>query len=297
MATEVRIKIRGVRAIHSAPSSQNLTTGGNTSSIEFIDDNHHIFINAGFGINEAGDEWMEKRKKQKNAFHGTILFSDFMWDSTMGLPFFSPMHLKSSQIEILTGASVIEAKEAMNDVSSNLFTPFNGADSFAAKVSIKKVTSSSQIGRWTINALSLDHPLTPYPITIWRLVHKLGMDIGVIMLCNNDKFSIDKVQKFLAGCKTLLCAASNSTCRDQWSNHRTTFSDALSIALSTGAQELYLNQFHPEMNDLNLQRELAKLQSTLLLTQTKQAHRLKIHLGSEIEEILPIYANLNTKAG
>ena len=293
MAAHISLRFLGVRAFHSAPGPQNITTGGNTGSIELHDGSQRIFINAGFGINIAGDELFAHYLKTKTPVNCTFLFSDFMFDSILGLPFFTPIHFKSTELDILTGAREIDAIDGINDAATNLFSPFTGLCGFRAEISIRTLDSAMQLGQWTIRALTLAHPLTPYPVTVWRMSHDSGADIGIVMTCDNDSQSMGKVGDFLSGCHTLICAASTSPEQDGWDLHRTGFDDALSLALNINADELYLTQFHPEMTDLLLQRQLTRLHESL---PAKHAS-LRIHLASEIETIAPICSIPVKKAG
>ena len=293
MAAHISLRFLGVRAFHSAPGPQNITTGGNTGSLEIHDGSQRIFVNAGFGVNIAGDELFAGYLKTKMPVNCTLLFSDFLWDSTLGLPFFTPIHFKSTEIDILTGAREIEAIEAINDAASNLFSPFIGLGGFRAAISIRTMDSAVQLGQWTIRALALPHPLTHYPVTVWRLSHESGADIGIVMTCDNDDASMTKVQDFLAGCQTLICAASTSPEQDGWDQHRTGFDDAMRIALNVNAKELFLTQFHPEMTDVLLQRQLTRLHTSV---RAKNSN-LKIHLASEIGTIAPASVNPLKKAG
>jgi hypothetical protein len=300
MAAEVSIRFLGVRAFHAAPSRKNQTTGGNTGCIEIRDGLQRIFINAGFGINIAGDELLGNYVKEKRPTNCTLLFSDFFWDSMMGLPFFTPIHFKSTELDILTGAPAEAARRGINDAASNLFTPFNGIKSFRSDLTIRQLDEPMHLGRWKIQALTTPHPLAPYPVTIWRLTHDYGYDIGVIMICDQQPETIRRAVDFLKGCKTLICAASKSPTSDGWDQHRTHFDDALKIAQNTQAKELYLTQYHPAMTDVLLQGELAAL---------REAHhhwaadgkaagaQLEIHLGSEIETITPALDVRHLKAG
>lgn len=294
MATPISIKFLGVRSVHSAPSRSNQTTGGNTGCIELFDGSQRIFINAGFGINISGDELFAKFLSTKIPVNCTVLFSDFLWDSILGLPFFTPIHFKSTEMDIFSGAPKDELISAMNDASSNLYSPFNGVESFRSDLSLRQIDSTLSLGDWTIQAKTLPHPLTPYPITLWRLSHTQGADIGIVMICNNDKASLDCATEFLKGCKTLICAASNAPFQDGWDRYRTTFQDALHIAKKSKCEELYLTQFHPGMDDLLLQKELHKLRE---LHFRKDPGTLKIRLATETEAIHPSCAQSIKKAG
>ena len=298
MAANLSLKFLGVRAIHSSPGKKNQTTGGNTSCIELCDGAHTLFINAGFGINFAGDLIVAKHLKTKTPVNATILFSDFLWDSILGLPFFTPIHFPSTELDVLTGIPIEHAQSGLNDASSPLFSPFNGIEGFRAAISIRTVTEAMTLGAWTIKALAMAHPITPYPVTLWRLTHDSGRDIGIVMLSDTDKKSRDAIACFLDGCSTLICAASTSPNKDGWDCHRTGFKDALAIALQLRVQDLYLTQFHPCMTDVLLQRELLGLQAVLssnIKNGDSSAANLKIHLGSEISAALTPAISCNLK--
>lgn len=296
MATNCRMKFHGVRAFHPVPGRRNIAYGGNTSCIELCDDSSHIFINAGFGLNQALPNWLNEHKSRKDRFHCAILFSDLFWDSILGLPFFAPIHFKSSHLELFSSASKSQMEEALNDMSSNRLTPFNGIDSFPSKISIHGNTTKKQWGQWTIMALPLSHPLAPYPLAAWRLIHTSGIDIGIVMISSPDERDLALIATFLEGVKTLVCAASNGPQQDAWSQDRTTFDDALKLGLLVGTNDLYLSQFHPEMTDIHLQSELRKL-SEKLPKLSAAPSKISIHLASEVESFISLSSQARAKAG
>jgi hypothetical protein len=296
MATNCRIKFHGIRAFHPAPSRKNIATGGNTACIEISDESSQIFINAGFGINLATPNWITNQRTKKDSYKCAILFSDFFWDSILGLPFFTPIHFKSSHLDVLSCATEDQAREALDDMSSNLLTPFNGISSFPAKISFHSLTTTHKWGAWTISALPLTHPLAPYPLAAWRLLHPSGIDIGIVMISMPDSESITNLAHFLHGTKTLICAASSGPKNDAWSRHRTTFDDALKIGLLTGAHDLYFTQFHPLMTDILLQSELRRLHQILGRLNHDNATP-KLHLATEVEGIISVNSSRRSKAG
>lgn len=284
MAHPVRIKFHGVRAIHPASSIANQTTGGNTSCIELVDGESLIFINAGYGFASAGDT-LEKNLSNTNAkANVTLLFSDFLWDSTLGLPFFSPIHDRSTKIKILTGSTVTSARSALDDVTSNLFSPFNGFMSLGAEKEIIQITSTTNVGSWTIKSKLISHPLTPEGATVWRLKHEHGDDIGVVLLCEKNENIIASVANFLDGCHTLICAASSEKGQDRHNTDRLGFPEALTIALASQCNNLLLTQFHPSMSDLDLQGELINLHRSLEdFKKSGSCSNLSIRLATELE--------------
>ncbi|MEI6833797.1 MAG: hypothetical protein WCL28_07370 [bacterium] len=286
MDNPIRIKFHGVRAIHPVPSKENQTTGGNTSCIEIVDGHSLLFINAGYGLATAGDKLLAELKVTQTPAEITILMSDFLWDSTLGLPSFSPIHERSSQIKILTGNSPGVALAGLNDVTSNIFSPFNGFHSLAAKKEILQVTSGIKTGHWTIAAKVSPNGLTNEGSTIWRLKHNNGADIGVVLLCEKNETAIAEVSYFLEGCETLICAATCHPDPIAKDEHRIGFSEALTIALASKTKFLILTQYHPAMNDLDIQAELLALHESMdKFKQKGIATDLTIRLATELESI------------
>jgi predicted oxidoreductase len=282
----IRIKFHGVRAIQPVPSKENQTTGGNTSCIEIIDGHSLLFINAGYGLASAGDKLDAELKVTQTHAEITILMSDFLWDSTLGLPSFSPIHESSSQIRILTGNSPGVALAGLNDVTSNIFSPFNGFHSLAAKKEILQVTSGIKTGHWTVAAKVSPNALTTEGSTIWRIKHDRGDDIGVVLLCEKNETTIAEVSCFLEGCETLICAATCHPDPIAKDENRIGFSEALTIALASKTKCLILSQYHPAMNDLDIQAELLALHESMdRFKQKGIATDLTIRLATELESI------------
>lgn len=284
MAHPIRIRFHGVRAIHPAPSKANQTTGGNTSCIEIMDGNSILFINAGYGMATAGDKLLAKLKERNQPAEITILLTDFLWDSTLGLPSFSPIHDKNTSIKILTGSSVDSAISGLNDVTSNIFSPFNGFHSLAAKKEIIHVNQNFQSGRWSVSSIVNQNALTTDGATIWRLKHENGADIGIVLLCERNEATIAATSNFLEGCDTLICAATSHPDQNIKDPNRIGFSEALTIALATKAKSLFLTQFHPAMSDLQIQTELLCLHESLeRFKQSGTGQDLNVRLATELE--------------
>lgn len=289
MAHPISLKFHGVRAIHSVPTQKNQTTGGNTSCIEVIDGVSRIFINAGFGLSHAGDNILEQIKHGLSDLDINILFSDFLWDSMMGLTSFAPLHHPDTRLNILTGTSSRDAQAALDDVTSNLFSPFYGFANMAAKISFIEVKAPIQIGGWVITSMALDNNLTENGCSIWRLKHQtLGEDLGIVMLCDTKPESIRKLNSFLGGCKTIICGATNPSSHPKDPGCRMGFLDALHLALAANAQSLVLTHFHPAQSDIELQAEYINTQRQLNAIYGKhQKHALTIRLATELTEQSP----------
>lgn len=113
------IKFRGVRGSYPTPDYNFLKYGGNTSCIEINVNNHLIILDAGTGIINLGKDLMKDyiSDTYKKDINATILLSHTHMDHIQGLPFFQPLHLKSSNINIIGCADYIKS---IDEVISNL---------------------------------------------------------------------------------------------------------------------------------------------------------------------------------
>lgn len=107
-----RIKFRGTRGSYPTPKADFLKFGGNTSCVEVRAGENIIILDGGYGIIELGQE-LSKTGKNINAL---ILLSHIHMDHIQGLPFFKPLHNKSSKIKIF---GLCADNENLKDVLSN----------------------------------------------------------------------------------------------------------------------------------------------------------------------------------
>lgn len=286
MAASISIKFLGVRAIHANPSRLNETTGGSTGCIQIHDGTTKLFINAGFALNGVGPEIISEAKQRSKHPEVTILFSDFLWESTLGLPSFLPMHFKSGTINIITAGQKADAVDALNDAASKFFTPFDGLASLPATKNIIEAYNPITFGGWSLQGFVIPNQLTPKGAAVWRLQHEEGHCIGVVMLCDPNNEALAKATEFLNGCNTLICSASNTHPPDQSSQNRLGFDEALTLAVATNTESLILTQFHPNMTDAKLQKEILLLQKKIDNLKSRGVVKtLSARLAHELEPI------------
>ena len=113
------VKFRGVRGSYPTPDFNFLEYGGNTSCIEVNVNGHLIILDAGTGIIKVGSELMKDyvAKSRKEPICATILLSHLHNDHIQGIPFFKPIHMNTSKINIV-GYSDYE--KALDEVLSEL---------------------------------------------------------------------------------------------------------------------------------------------------------------------------------
>lgn len=119
---DFKIKFRGVRGSFPVADEKFLRYGGNTSCVEVNVGNHLIILDAGTGIVNLGDELVEKyissalNPEKRTPINSSILLSHIHQDHLIGLTFFKPMHLKSTEINVFGFGN------ENSDLSENLST-------------------------------------------------------------------------------------------------------------------------------------------------------------------------------
>jgi len=108
--SQLSLKFWGVRGSYPVPGSATLRYGGNTSSIEITARNEkHTFtliIDAGTGIIGLGQELAQRAKAVRgqgggNVIEATLLFTHLHHDHTQGLPFFTPLMIRTARVNIV----------------------------------------------------------------------------------------------------------------------------------------------------------------------------------------------------
>lgn len=261
MASEVRLKFLGIRALHDAPSPKNLVYGGNTNCIALEDGNQTLIFNAGFGINPYGDILQSQAKEFKQPVECHIFLSDFLWDSIMGIPLFTPVHFRNNQISIHSALNPKHALGALSAICSQNLSPFHGASSLNAPLRFVAPAANHTIGDWQIQLLKTPHSMAPYPAATWVFKHRCGFKIALVGHIKNDHATRRELKKYLTDCQILIQPAiapslSHPTMRGRW-----TFEESILFGREMEAEQTVITGIHPMLSD----REL--IQSEISLSQ------------------------------
>ncbi len=97
----MKIRPWGVRGSIPCPGPETVHYGGNTTCIElrYGADDSLIIIDAGSGIRKLG-EYIAKNDLPKGPLKTKMFFSHTHWDHIMGFPFFIPIFVPGTEIEI-----------------------------------------------------------------------------------------------------------------------------------------------------------------------------------------------------
>ena len=97
----MKLTLWGVRGSIPVPGSRTVRYGGNTACLElrYGDENKLIILCAGSGIKPLGDKLV--REELKNGpIRAKLFLSHTHWDHIIGFPFFTPIFIKGTELEI-----------------------------------------------------------------------------------------------------------------------------------------------------------------------------------------------------
>ena len=97
----MKIRFWGVRGSIPCPGPTTVVYGGNTSCIElrFGDEDRLLIIDAGSGIRALGN-YMMQHDLPKGPIDTSIFLTHTHWDHIMGFPFFTPIYIPNSKLNI-----------------------------------------------------------------------------------------------------------------------------------------------------------------------------------------------------
>lgn len=97
----MRARFWGVRGSIPCPGRQTVKYGGNTACIElrFTGSDRLIIIDAGSGLRELGN-FMMAHDLPRGPIRTSIYLSHTHWDHIMGFPFFTPIYLPSTTLQV-----------------------------------------------------------------------------------------------------------------------------------------------------------------------------------------------------
>ena len=292
------IKFRGVRGSYPVSNKNFLKYGGNTSCIEVRIDNRLIILDAGTGIISLGEELMRNyinsgtTLSNRTPINATLLLSHIHQDHILGIPFFSPLHIASSRLNIFGNPSHGEQLE--DELSQYLFNktfPLDAGD-IAADVVCYDINETSYIiikkNSTTIltnvcdfqNTKTSDddiiiscyksfaHPQNG--VIIYRIEYK-----GKSLVYASDKESYVggdiKLAKFARNCDCLI-HDSQYTTEDYQSLYtpkqgfgHSTFDMAMDMQAKTNAKTLVFYHFDPTYSDSKLDGIAEELQKDNIL--------------------------------
>ncbi|HOG13389.1 MAG TPA: MBL fold metallo-hydrolase, partial [Smithellaceae bacterium] len=149
------IRCWGARGSIPVSGRKYLRYGGNTTCLEIRNNRNDILlVDAGSGIREAGNSFLD------NGHHDFILLlTHAHWDHIMGFPFFKPLYLRKTKIDVWGCAFAQDSiREMLARVMSAPYFPIN-FDAIHADVTYADICMEAyELGGMTITPVALNHP-------------------------------------------------------------------------------------------------------------------------------------------
>lgn len=152
----------GVRGSIPCPGPSTVKYGGNTLCVEVRHgDNELIVIDAGSGIRPLGSQLM-RTDFAKGPIQAKILFSHTHWDHIMGFPFFTPIFIPTTKLDIY-GPVTFEDDSLDKVIGGQLqyrYFPVTMAELSAQMTYHRLQETELQFDGLTIRTKYLNHPIT-----------------------------------------------------------------------------------------------------------------------------------------
>lgn len=280
---EFKVKFRGVRGSFPVADRSFLQFGGNTACVEINIGEEIIILDAGTGIVAAGDELMEKyisssaNPDERKSINATILISHIHQDHMLGLTFFKPMHLKTSNIDIFgsTSPETNMAKCLSNLLFGKTF-PLDLGD-IACKLDIKDIEDAQaiiikpgerpQLVDCTVQPEENDIFITFYKSYVHPqdgvIIYKITYNNKTLVYATDKECYMGGDKKFIKFAKNcdLLIHDSQYTTEDYMNQHspkqgfgHSTYDMAIEAMKQTNAKNLVFFHYDPSYDDTKLSR-------------------------------------------
>ncbi len=275
------IRCWGARGSIPVSGQEYLKYGGSTSCIEIrTSDDKIIIIDAGSGIRKLGNLLLKEKR-----YEYYMIFTHAHWDHVLGFPFFRPIYVKDTHIEMF-GCPF--AQDSVKKIISRTMAPPNFPVKFSAIRAEMKYHGACErdftIGSMKITPINLSHPNQ-------GMGYKFIEDGKAFVYLTDNELSYkhkggcdyDDYLEYARGANLLIHDAEFT--EEEYKTTRgwghTVYKDALKLALEAKVNQFGLFHHNQEHSDQKLEEKLDDCQRIIKEHQSN----LRCFLVSEGMEI------------
>ncbi len=150
----MKIRFYGTRGSIPVASEETRKYGGNTTCL-YVESNQGdtIIIDAGSGIRGLNAHCIEKKIRDL-----TLVFTHYHWDHIQGIPFFTPVYMKSTNLNIYGPDKEAKPQEALMHQMMRPYFPTVTWNDMVSRSNYLKVKKELDVGSITIETIPTNHP-------------------------------------------------------------------------------------------------------------------------------------------
>jgi phosphoribosyl 1,2-cyclic phosphodiesterase len=152
----MKVRFLGVRGSTPTPGLSTVRYGGNTVCVEVrLADGTVVILDAGTGLRELGNSLMSEG--HKGTLH--LLLTHLHWDHIQGLPFFKPIWLKDTRLQVYPLANETQQAAARRRaLFDGIHFPVRAEDVPSTIAFLETESRSWRVGSATVSRILLNHP-------------------------------------------------------------------------------------------------------------------------------------------
>jgi phosphoribosyl 1,2-cyclic phosphodiesterase len=245
MDDKLEVRFWGVRGSIPSPGADTVIVGGNTSCVEIVGGGTRLILDAGTGLRPLGDHLVAQRQTERV----NLLLSHVHWDHVMGLPFFVPLYMPSTTIEVMTGPAGPPLAQLLHRQMSAPMFPVDIRD-VASRVVCRDLCEGERfaVGALSVEVARLRHP---DPVYAYRIEYG-GRSVVYATDTEHVDGCVDRSLVQLAGGADVLIYDAQYTPEEYPSKvgwGHSTFAAGSDVALAAGVGTLALFHHDPRRTD------------------------------------------------
>lgn len=247
------LKLYGTRGSVPVCSKETKKHGGNTTCIYVeAQSGDIIIVDAGTGIRELGMELFARGKHKLN-----LIFSHYHWDHLQGFPFFTPIFLKSTEIDIFGPPDEVTVEKAL---SYQMTMPFFPTDlsNLPSQITFKNLKKKLTIGSVEIDTIVNNHPNHTRGFRFTEGEKSFSFMTDNEVHAENGKTDYDEFVSFVRGVDLLIHDAqyTDEIYKKRLGWGHSTYSQVAALAHDAGVKELMITHHDHASTDKFIEKNI-----------------------------------------